>query len=228
MTYVDAEDDDSAGATDGDETGADGCGDDGSRSGSADGDWIDCNGGGGNGELNTQKPPQSVQSVPCTHAENSDPGPPSSQSPSSAHGHGATPSATGQAGGGELTPHLTSQSAQSAPSAQKSYSDPGPPSSQKLSCRKAHASVQTHPLGSGGRGGRAGDGGEGGGGRYTPQRIPQSKQSLPAGAQTLYSDPAPPSSQSTWQRAVCQHTRFVWRVRSHMFDNKVDSPPSKA
>ena len=95
--------------------------------------------------------PQSVQSLPSGHAENSAPGPPSSQSPSLAKlpvsPHSPDEPAgggeevddvvggggEGDGGGGEAAGVRGPQSTQSVPYEHEVYSVPGPPSSQSPS-----------------------------------------------------------------------------------------------
>ena len=124
-------------------------------------------GGGDGGGGAAQRSPQSSQSVPTLQAAYSEPGPPSSQSPSAGydvqllaqHGGGGE---GGAAGGGGRT-HRGPQSSQSCPSTQKAYAEPGPPSSQAPSpARYSHALLhRSVPLPHGGSGGGA-DGGHGG------------------------------------------------------------------
>ena len=102
--------------------------------------------------------PQSWQSVPIGQADHSEPGPPSSQSPSPTHVHfwaeseqkkidpgtwGGAPGdgASGGDGGGDGTCTCRgSQSVQSSPYEHELYSAPGPPSSQSPSEANQHAS----------------------------------------------------------------------------------------
>lgn len=93
-------------------------------------------GGGGNGD----EDPQSKQSVPASHIENSLPGPPSSQSPSEANQQLSSHMDGGEGGvGGRLPPE---QSVQSVPGSQIEYSEPEPPSSQSPSWAKLQVSLQ--------------------------------------------------------------------------------------
>ena len=97
------------------------------------------------------------------------------------------------------------QSAQSVHAAQIEYSPPAPPSSQSPSEAKRQVFTQVPEPGGpgggesagGGGGGAGGAGGRGGGGETKTQcaRMPQSLQSVHA-EHALYSEPAPPSSQS--------------------------------
>jgi hypothetical protein len=141
-------------------------------------------GGGGEGGLggSDKRGPQSLQSVPRPHAENSLPAPPSSQSPSlpcrhvSWHaGVGGAGSEGGAAGGGGIVGGREPQSVQSEPWAHAVNSAPEPPSSHSPSAPKWQASE--HAVGGpapevgaagGGLGvargsGGGGDGGSGGG-----------------------------------------------------------------
>ena len=106
----------------------------------------------------------------------------------------------GTIGVGDGGGHRGPQSAQSVPKLQRNHSLPSPPSSQspldahhgRLAPFLMQLFEQAH---CGGGFGSGGDGGGGGGGDHlTPQRKPQSLQSVPI-AQPLYSAPGPPSSQ---------------------------------
>ena len=124
-------------------------------------------GGGGGGTL--ERGPQSEQSSPNEHAANSEPGPPSSQSPSDVNEHKASlehscrdPGGSGGGGCGDGDTVRQPQSSQSVPMEQDEYSEPAPPSSQSPSDTKGHdrSLAQSAPGGSG-----AGEGtGEGAGG----------------------------------------------------------------
>ena len=142
-------------------------------------------GGGGGGGGGSARPPQSLQSVDGGHAVYSEPGPPSSHSPSKVYEHSASSSThapvdvyRGAAGGGEIAAWLRApQSVQSAPSTHAVNSEPAPPSSQSPSAVKWHVSAHSRRV-PGGTGG----GGLGGG---ESARAPQSAQSVPSG-QSVY------------------------------------------
>eukprot|EP00966_Prymnesium_polylepis_P230175 5326174-Prymnesium_polylepis.1 len=114
-------------------------------------------GGAGGAMGGTARPPQSTQSLPIEHVENSEPEPPSSQSPSDAYwqsspqwtpagsggirgrgiggggdgaGGGGTKIVPGEKGGGATR---KPQSTQSLPTEHVENSDPEPPSSQSPS-----------------------------------------------------------------------------------------------
>ena len=115
--------------------------------------------GGGDGDGDCTRVPQSTQSVPKAHSENSEPGPPSSHSPSAAnegkagqvfrHCDGGDKGGVGGCcgcgscggggdggggdGGGDGDCTRVPQSTQSVPQAQWLCSEPGPPSSQSPS-----------------------------------------------------------------------------------------------